>query len=194
VAPESTTEQRIARIALGILEKQGPEAVTMRRIAGAIGITPMAIYHHFANRDALLRSIVDKEFADFLGMIRRLPPSPSMETDIVHIMDAYLDYAFQRPHIFDYVFSKPRPDARRFPDDFRVRRSPTLNPVADAVAKWMEQGSLRKDDVWEVALQLWAHAHGYLMLYRAGRFHLSQDELKQLVQRSMRRMLHGLKA
>ena len=117
-----------------------------------------------------------------------------MEADIVHIMDAYLDYAFERPHIFDYVFSNSRPDARRFPDDFRERRSPTLNPVADAVAKWMEQGSLRKDDVWEVALQLWAHAHGYVVLYRAGRFRLSQDELKQLVHRSMRRMLYGLKA
>ena len=66
----TTTEQRIARIALGILEKQGAEAVSMRRIAEAVGVTPMAIYHHFANRDALLRSIVEKEFEKFLGMIR----------------------------------------------------------------------------------------------------------------------------
>jgi AcrR family transcriptional regulator len=191
---EITTEQRIARIALGILEKQGPDAVSMRRIAGAAGITPMAIYHHFPSRDALLRSVVAKEFDEFLGFIRKMPPSPSMETHIVHIMDAYLDYAFARPHIFDYIFSKQRADARRFPDDFRDRRSPTLNPVADAVEKWMEQGSLKKDDVWEVALQLWAHAHGYVVLYRAGRFTLSQDEFKNLVHRSMRRLLHGLKA
>jgi len=189
-----TTEQRIARIALGILEKQGPDAVSMRRIAGAVGITPMAIYHHFPNRDALLRSVVDKEFEEFLGYIGRLPVSPTMETHIVHIMDAYIDYAFARPHIFDYIFSKPRPDARRFPEDFRARHSPTLTPVADAVARWMEEGRLAKDDVWEVALDLWAHAHGYVMLYRAGRFNLSQDEFKKLVHRSMRRLLHGLEA
>jgi AcrR family transcriptional regulator len=193
VTAELPTEQRIARIALGILEKEGPEAVTMRRIANAAGITPMAIYHHFPNRDQLLHSVVDKEFEAFLGYIRKIPPSSSMETDIVHIMDAYVDYAFDRPHIFDYVFSKPRPGARRFPDDFRERRSPTLNPVADTVTKWMERGKLRSDDVWEVALQLWAHAHGYVMLYRGGRFNLSQDEFKQLLNRSMRRMLHGLK-
>jgi len=191
---EIATEQRIARIALRILEKQGPDAVSMRRIAEAAGITPMAIYHYFPNRDALLRSVVDKEFEEFLGFIRRVTPSPSMETNITHIMDAYLDYAFARPHIFDYVFSNQRPHARRFPDDFRARQSPTLNPLADAVAKWMEEGGLKKDDVWEVALELWAHAHGYVALYRAGRFNLSQEEFKKLLHRSMRRLLHGLKA
>jgi AcrR family transcriptional regulator len=194
VTAELPTEQRIARIALGILEKEGPEAVSMRRIAGAVGITPMAIYHHFANRDELLNSIVDKEFQGFLGHIQGRPASSSMETEITHIMDAYVDYAFSRPHIFDYVFSKPRPGARRFPEDFRERRSPTLNPLADTVTKWIERGKLKQDDVWEVALQLWAHAHGYVMLYRGGRFNLSQDEFKKLLNRSIRRMLHGLKA
>lgn len=189
-----TTEQRIARVALNILEKQGPEAVSMRRIASEVGITPMAIYHHFANRDELLQSIVTKEFDQLMSFIQRTPVSPSMETHIIHMMDPYLDYAFARPHIFDYIFSKPRPGARRYPEDFRARRSPTLNPVADAVAKWMEKGKLKQDDVWEVAFEIWAHAHGYVMLYRGGRFNLPQEEFRQLVHRSIRRMLHGLKA
>lgn len=189
-----STEERIARSALRILEKEGAAAVSMRRIAGLVGITPMAIYHHFANREALLRFVVDREFEQLLDLIGRATSSSSMESEIIHIMDSYLDYAFARPRIFDYVFSKPRPDARRFPDDFRARRSPTLNPIADAVARWMEKGKLKKDDVWELALELWAHAHGYLMLYRAGRFHLSQEDFRRLVHRSIRRLLYGLKA
>lgn len=188
------TEQRIARSALRILENEGPIAVSMRRIAGVVGITPMAIYHHFPNREILLRSVVDKEFAQLLDLIQKTPSRSSCEADIMHIMDAYIDYAFTRPHIFDYVFSKPRPDARRFPDDFRARRSPTLNPIADTLALWMEKGKLKKDDVWEIALELWAHAHGYIMLYRAGRFNLSQKDFKKLVQRSIKRLLNGLKA
>jgi len=159
-----------------------------------VGITPMAIYHHFANRELLLRSVVDQEFEQLLEFIRTTPPAGSFEGDIVHIMDAYIDYAFARPHIFDFVFSKPRPDARRFPEDFHARRSPTLNPLADAVARWMEQGKLKQDDVWEIALELWAHTHGYVVLYRAGRFNLSQKDFKKLVQRSVKRLLNGLKA
>ena len=124
MAHRKDTERRIARFALRILEKDGPEAVTMRRIAALARITPMAIYHHFENREDLLRSVVKKEFEQLLDFIRETPPSGSFEADMTHIMDAYIDYAFARPHIFDYVFSKPRPDARRFPDDFRARRSP----------------------------------------------------------------------
>ena len=41
-------------------------------------------------------------------------------------------------------------------------------------------------------MEFWAHAHGYLMLYRAGRFHLPEDEFRKLVHRSLRRLLHGL--
>lgn len=166
----------------------------MRRIASMASITPMAIYHYFDNRDVLLKSVVDKEFDQLLDLIQKTPETGSFEEDMVHVMDAYIEYALARPHIFDYVFSKPRPDARRFPDDFRARRSPTLNPIADRVALWMERGRLKNDDVWEIAFELWAHAHGYVMLYRAGRFNLSPVEFKQLVQRSIKRLVDGLKA
>src|SRR5690349_18409254 len=128
------TELRIRRAALRLLEKEGPEAVTMRRIARAIGVTAMAIYHHFETREALLRAIVDKEFGAFLDSLGAMPAYDDAEDQIAHALDAYLDYALSRPQIFDYVFSKPRPDARRYPEDFRARRSITLNPLADSVA------------------------------------------------------------
>ena len=81
-----------------------------------------------------------------------------------------------------------------FPEDFRARRSPTLNPVADLLQKAMEAGYLKQDDVWEVAMELWAHTHGYVALYRGGRFDLPEKEFRALVRRSIRRMIHGLKA
>ena len=192
-ATGDATKERIAATALHILEREGPEAVSMRRIATAVGITPMAIYHYFPNREALLRSIVDNEFGALLEFITRTPKFRSLEAEMTHIMDSYIDYAFARPHIFDYVFAKARSDARRFPHDFRARRSPTLNPIADTVARWMQCGDIKRDDVWETALEIWAHAHGYLMLQRAGRFDLSPLAFKKLLHRSLKRLLYGLK-
>jgi AcrR family transcriptional regulator len=191
---DGATKERIARCALRILESEGPEEVSMRRVASQVGITPMAIYHHFPNREALLRSVVDGEFQKFAKHITELRPQRSFRAQMIHTMDAYLDYAFSRPRIFDYVFSNPRADARRFPDDFRARRSPTLNPTADAIALWMKKGRLKRDDVWEIAMELWAHVHGYLVLYRGGRFNLSEREFRGLVQRSLWRLVNGLKA
>ncbi len=191
---EAATAERIAEEALKVLEKEGENAVSMRRVAQAVGITPMAIYHHFPNREALLNFVVDREFAKFLAYIEARPTRGSMELRLTCCMDAYIDYAFDRPRIFDYVFSQPRPNARRYPDDFRAQRSPTLNSIANLVAQAMDAGFLKRHDVWEIALQLWAHAHGYVTLYRAGRFHLSETEFRELIRRSIRRIIHGLKA
>lgn len=164
----------------------------MRRLARLIGITPMAIYHHFETREALLSDVVDQEFGAFLDLLGKMSAHGAAADQITHALDAYVDYALSRPRIFDYVFSKPREGARRYPDDFRARRSQTLNPLADAVAKWMDEGVMRRDDIWEVTLELWAHAHGYVALFRAGRFDLPPEDFKELVHRSMRRLFHGL--
>jgi AcrR family transcriptional regulator len=188
------TADRIARVALAILEKKGPEAVSMRRVAQAVGITPMAIYHHFPNRESLLNTITDREFAKLLSHIQAHPLNGTIENRIAAVMEGYVDYAFAQPRVFDYVFSRVRPDARKFPQDFRARRSPTLNPIADMLAGEMQKGLLKKDDVWEVAFALWAHVHGYIMLYRGGRIDLSEKEFRKLLHRSLRRFLHGLKA
>jgi AcrR family transcriptional regulator len=189
-----TTAEHIAQVALEILEAEGPEAVSMRRVASAVGITAMAIYHHFPGREALLNYITDREFAKLLEHIRAKPLRGNIEAKLISGMRFYVDYALQRPRVFDYVFSRPRPGARRFPKDFRARRSPTMNPVADTIAAGMEQGYLKKDDVWEIAFALWAHVHGYVMLYHAGRIGLPEKEFRELIHRSLRRFVHGLKA
>lgn len=193
VSPQTTAEH-IAKVALEILEAEGPEAVSMRRVASAVGITPMAIYHHFTNRETLLNHITEREFSKLLEYILAHPLRGNADARLIWVMEGYVDYALDRPRVFDYVFSRTRPGARKFPKDFRARRSPTLNPVADAIAAAMEQGHLKKDDVWEIAFALWAHVHGYVMLYRAGRIGLSEKEFRELIHRSLRRFVNGLKA
>jgi AcrR family transcriptional regulator len=54
--------QSIAEVALRLLEKEGADGVSMRRVAKTVGVTPMAIYHHFPDRKALLKTITDGEF------------------------------------------------------------------------------------------------------------------------------------
>jgi len=189
---QNATSQQIYRCALRILEAEGSQAVSMRRVAKEVGITAMAIYHHFPSREALLDAVVESEFEQLVGFFSRSNGKRSFEAAIIHVMDGYIDYALAHPCIFDYVFSSPRPGARRFPDDFRARRSPTLNLVYDIVSSWMKLGKLKRDDAWEISMELWAHAHGYLALWRGGRFHLSEEEFRKLVHRSLRRLLYGL--
>lgn len=188
------TQDRIFAAARELFDREGPEGVTMRRIAQMVGITPMAIYRHFPDRQALLTFVTDREFAKLADHMRAAPPDATPESRLLQVMDYYIDYAFAHPKVFDYVFSQPRQDARRFPDDFRAGRSPTMNKVAEAVTEAMAAGVIRQDDVWEVAMDLWAFAHGYIALYHAGRFALSETEFRVLFTRSFRRFIHGLKS
>ncbi len=191
-AEEPNTADRIAAVALEIFESEGPEAVTMRRVAKALGITPMAIYHHFTDRQALLQSLVYGELAKLLELQKRVTAASSKRNRLVRLSDSYLDYALQRPHMFDFVFTKPRKQDVRYPSGFRARRSPTLTPMADMISEAMGRGELKKDDVWEIAVQFWAHAHGYVPMYRAGWFEMSEKEFRAFYHRAVKRMLRGL--
>lgn len=162
------TSREIYACALRLLEAEGAQAVTMRRVAKEIGVTPMALYHHYKNREALLDAVVDSEFEQLAEFFSRATRQREFEEQMVHLMDGYVDYALAHPRIFEYVFSSPRPGARRYPRDFRARRSPTLNILADTVRSLMDAKRLKPGDAWEIAMQLWANVHGYLMLYRAG--------------------------
>lgn len=194
---QQTTVERISEVALGLIEHGGPEAVTMRVVAQAVGITPMAIYHHFPNREALLQAVTDREFERLAAFqqarLKKLPPRARPRTVMFELMHGYIDYAMARPLLFDYVFSRERPGARRFPEDFRARRSPTATPLADAIEAGMAAGWLRQDDAWEVTMVMVGSLHGWLVLYRGKRFSYSEAEFRAFCDRGMDRLLAGLR-
>jgi AcrR family transcriptional regulator len=188
------TQQKILRAARKLLEKEGAAAVSMRRVAEAVGITPMAIYRHFANRDALLKRISDDAFAAVAQQWLQHAQAPDPMQGLRHAMLNYLDYAMKHPHLFDYSFSVARDDARRFPEDFRARLSPTLNVVADLLERGMAQGLLRRHDPWDLAMTLWAQGHGLIALYRAGRFSYDQERFRAFYLQSIGVLYDGIEA
>lgn len=191
---QPATAERILRAARALFEREGAAGVTMRGVAAAVGLTPMAIYRHFPNREALLKRIGDDSFDAIVRHWDARGRSGDVLERLLSVQRIYLDYALAHPHLFDLAFSTPRSDARRFPDDFHARRSPTLNVVADAVADAMRAGVLRDDDVWDVAMTLWAHTHGLIALYRAGRFNLDEAAFRRYYDASLQRLLTGLRA
>jgi AcrR family transcriptional regulator len=186
--------ERIADAALAILESEGAQAVSMRRIAQEVGVTPMAIYHHYANREALLQALVYREFDQLNARVARNAMPADGPDAFIRAADTFIAYALERPHMFDYIYSAPRHRPVRYPEDFRAGKSPAMKALADQVAAAMARGELRQGDVWEVALQFWAHAHGYLTLYRSGWFTLDETAFRALYRRAVTRLLDGLRA
>ncbi len=64
------TRGRVIDAAVALTDDIGVDGLTIRRLATALGVKPMAIYHHVANKEAILDGMVDLVFSEI-----DLPPT-----------------------------------------------------------------------------------------------------------------------
>jgi AcrR family transcriptional regulator len=187
-----STAERITAAAGKLLDREGAEAVTMRQVAKAVGITPMALYRHFADREGLLRALADAGFEDLAARVGKVDMPANPEQQLRKNLDVFLDFGLEKPRLFELMFLKRREGARQFPGDFRAGRSPTAKFAAAALEAGMEQGIFRRDDVWEITFEIGALLQGLVMLYVGGRVGTSEQEFRDLCHRAFGRYLHGI--
>lgn len=72
------TVDAILEAAIRILEKEGLEAATTTRVAELAGVSVGTLYHHFADRDAIVNAIQDREFARALEMMEGVLSSDNL--------------------------------------------------------------------------------------------------------------------
>jgi AcrR family transcriptional regulator len=89
------TMQRIAAAALSVADEQGASGFTMRAVADAVGVTPMALYHHVEDKAALVALLVDAAIAE-----RPLPPPTGAWRDDLWEMACWMrDSTFIHPAV-----------------------------------------------------------------------------------------------
>jgi AcrR family transcriptional regulator len=94
----------IVRTALDMGDRDGgADAMTMRRIAGELGCDPMALYRHFANRDALLDAVAD------LALSEVEDPDPALPWDerVAVTATAVREAAVRHPGITAHMAARP---------------------------------------------------------------------------------------
>jgi AcrR family transcriptional regulator len=73
---QPVSRQRALEKARALADAGGLETLTMRRLAEALGVEAMSLYHHVPNKDAILDGMVDLVFEEIE------PPSPSVDWQI----------------------------------------------------------------------------------------------------------------
>ena len=81
----------------------------------------------------------------------------------------------------------------RYPDDFVAGKSAGFRHLRDVVAEGMARGALRAEEPADVALSVYAHMHGLIMLHFAGRFGDDDALFTSFFRRSMEHLLTGLR-
>jgi AcrR family transcriptional regulator len=188
-----STAEKIAVAAARLLDHSGIDAVTMRSVAKAVGITPMALYRHYADRDALLNTLADAGFQELAARLERAVTTEDPRRRLSANLNVFLDFGLENPRLFELMFLARREGARLFPADFRAGRSPTAKFAAEALEAGMKDGTFRKDDVWEITFETGALLQGLMMLYLGGRVGTSEEDFRALCHRAFRRYFNGIR-
>jgi AcrR family transcriptional regulator len=89
--------------AVVLIEDQGPDALSMRRLGSSLGVEAMAIYHHFAGRDELLSAIGDR----LLDPLHKLEFGDNWREACHRFATALRDVAVARPATFQLLGLQP---------------------------------------------------------------------------------------
>lgn len=62
--PRKVNRSSVVEAAVALADRSGIESLTMRSLAKHLGVEAMSLYHHVANKDALLDAMVDTVYAE----------------------------------------------------------------------------------------------------------------------------------
>ncbi len=184
------TRTRLLGCALEELEREGVEAFSLRSVSAAAGITPMAVYRHFPNKEELLRAVGREAFAAWQRRAESVRATDPLEW-LRQSGRLYLQFALDEPARFDACFVLRTGVERRFPKDFRAGQSPVISMAMERVTAAQASGAISRGDPLEIALFFWSQLHGLAMLHRSGRFSMPRASFLALAARAVERTLHA---
>jgi AcrR family transcriptional regulator len=142
-----------------LLEREGPEGLTMRRLAERMGIRAPSLYKHVESKEeleALLIADVFREIGQlFHAAVARASTGGSRRKSLVELAHAYRTWALAHPHLYRLVTGGPLP-RDRLPDGLEAW---VAEPLVIAVGGDPDR-----------ARAAWAFAHGMTILELNGRF------------------------
>lgn len=163
------TRDKIFMAASKLLSQEGIAGLSIRKIAKEAGLSPMGLYRHFADKDALINALMAHGFVAWETRVAAIGSTDPVRW-LEDFMEAFLDFSAKEPHLFDAAFFLPASQARQFPDDFAARRSPSISLAMARIDEAKALGRLGGGAALNIALTLWALGQGLVSLYRAGRF------------------------
>jgi AcrR family transcriptional regulator len=189
------TRDRILDAARDLFLENGPEAVSMRRVAADAGLTAMAIYRHFKNRDALLKAVVLKGHFLFLQYLQRSLAAPTPWDRLAQSGSQYLAFALENPRDYAILFMQavgPEDEGARGPEWWQD--AATFRFLVDRIREAGDCGLLLISDPEQTALTVWAHVHGLVSLYLANKLNLDEATFRNVYAASVGRLISAFQA
>lgn len=173
-SPEEVAAMReaILNAAARLLYEGGPEALSIRAIAEKAGVSHMVLYRYFANRQALLDVLRERQRAR-LAMRRESALREAREGDVVAVMRRALGHygrmAEHHPRMYRFIWVEPVApgEGGSAPHSEAVRED--VAHIAELIAIGIGKGVFTECDTQDAALLCIILANAPLILYYSGR-------------------------
>ena len=94
---------KVVDSALAVADEEGPAAVTLRRLATQHGVTPMALYRHFKDKDDLLAALGDRLLAD---VVLPEPTDEPWDQQLTKVLTAFVTALRAHPKLADLTLTR----------------------------------------------------------------------------------------
>jgi AcrR family transcriptional regulator len=179
VSRQGLDRGRVVAAAAAIADAEGLEAVTLARVAAALGVRSPSLYNHVDGLDGLRRGIALLALGELGDALREAATGRAGADALVALADAYRGYA--RAHPGRYALIQV---PQRAGDEEALAAAGT---VVGAVVGALRAYALTDDDAIHATRAFRAAIHGFVALEDGGGFGLPLD-----VDESFRRMVAAL--
>lgn len=183
-------------VARDMLERDGPEAISLRAVAKAAGVSRTAPYNHFGGREDLLAALAGDGFRALAASQRATAETtPPGEARLVALGRGYVGFALAHPQLYRLMFGAGVTDWGQHPE-VQEAKSASFGPVREALSARL--GSRTTNDTLRTAaVSAWALVHGLSMLLLDGSLHEARetpDKIDALIRRILVAFAVGLGA
>lgn len=182
--------RNIVEAASHLLVEEGPEALTVRRVAQMLNCSTKIIYTMFQGKDGLADALYLEGCTRLSQAMKHVPQAATPQAYIRAIAQAYWIFALANSSYYAVLFDGAIP---RFQPSAASKQTLTLafENIVQILQEYMAQGLLPEQDAVTLTRALWAPFHGVVSLYLLGHFS-SLEEAKQTFERTIQTMLISL--
>lgn len=165
---DTAVRRALLDVASALLATEGPQALTMRRVATAASCSTTVLYTFFGGKAGLAEALFREGFARFAARLAAVPDDPDPLIRLAALRDAYRDNARSQRHYYGLMFGSAIPGFTPSPQAL-TEAGATLQVLTDAVRRCVDAGALQGDPD-SITTVVWAAAHGAVSLELAGFF------------------------
>ena len=165
--PSAGMEAALLASAADLLEREGPDALSVRRIAAAAHVAPMGVYNHFQSKSGIVEAL-------FVQGFRRLREALASLADIADPLEAlresgrrYRALALAHPAAYQVMFLRAVPGFVPSVDAL-AQCAGSFDGLEATVRRALDAGVLAPGDPTELSQVFWAAVHGWVSLELVG--------------------------